>query len=452
MASPTNIVSRIFRPRGMAGQISIIIFGITLLVHTVVTLTIHFSGLSPRSPPLFIVAQQISTMVRMLDALPAADQDALTAAFKAAHVARCASSASVTPRVASSDRANWLVSRIREDIGDPMRPIVVERMPERGASLPEVIVQLQSGVCATLNMNAEEILPRPRRWPIHFGLLTLIVVVGTILLPIALISIWATYHVTRPLAGLVKSVEQFGREGSTGPVAEEGPVEIRRAARAFNLMQERLHRFVEDRTTMLAAISHDFRTILTRLRMRVHGVADPEMQSAMLHDIGLMDAMVASSLSFVRDDVLQEKVERVDLSSVLESLCDEFADMSRQVSYEGPADYRFRCRPLALSRAISNLIENAIKYGSSAIVRLLPIGSSAVQITVEDDGPGIPQSEREKVFEPFYRIDTARTMNVEGVGLGLSIVRTIVHAHGGKIELLDQVPRGLRVQIQLPAR
>jgi signal transduction histidine kinase len=218
-------------------------------------------------------------------------------------------------------------------------------------------------------------------------------------------------------------------------------------------MQNQVKRFVDDRTRMLAAISHDLRTPITRLRLRVEAVVDEgEEQQKMLQDLQRMDAMIASALSFLRDASRDEPVELVDFASLLQSVCDDFVDTGREAQYVGLPTLSLRCRPSMLGRAVTNLIENAIKFGGTATVDLARDKNGFAVLHVDDDGPGIPDLEKKRAFDPFYRLDPARNSEIGGVGLGLSIARSIVQIHSGQIKLVDRKPRGLRVVVSLPAR
>jgi signal transduction histidine kinase len=214
-------------------------------------------------------------------------------------------------------------------------------------------------------------------------------------------------------------------------------------------MRERLRRFNEDRTRMMAAMSHDLRTPLTRLRMRVEMAQGLEDQQKMLDELDMMNGMVESILSFTRDDSKQEARSLVDLSALVEGICEDAVDAGEKVTLSGPRDVTISCRPTAMRRAISNLVDNAIKYGGTVAVTLAPEVDRVV-ILVEDEGPGIPRSEREKVFEPFYRIGSARDPDTGGVGLGLCVTRSIIWEHGGDISLGARKGGGLSVRIGLP--
>ncbi|MBT3361857.1 MAG: HAMP domain-containing protein [Rhodospirillales bacterium] len=259
-------------------------------------------------------------------------------------------------------------------------------------------------------------------------------------LAVILISVLAVWRATAPLALFTRAAERLGRDVNAPAMAEKGPGEVRRAARSFNEMQGRLQNFVADRTQMLAAISHDLRTPITRMKLRAEFVDDEEQRRKMLGDLDEMEAMIAATLSFARDDAAREEREPLDLAQLLRSLCDDYSG-DQGVTYVGA--------PLALKRVFANLIGNAVKYGGTAKVSLAEEKNSIV-ITVDDDGPGIPEEECEKVFTAFYRLEHSRSRETGGVGLGLAVVRSIVRAHGGDVMLSNRAEGGLRATVTLP--
>jgi len=287
--------------------------------------------------------------------------------------------------------------------------------------------------------------PRAEAWPVRLALSTFILV-GV---PLLLLSVWATQKVTNPLRRLAQFAERFGERGSPPPLPTDGTREIRKVAHAFNTILERLHRMVADRTNMLAAISHDLRTPLTRLRLRTEALEDSTMRGKMLRDIQAMDFMVASTLGYIEQQHSRETPEALDIAALMQTLCDDFADSGYDVSYDGPLHCAASCRPIAMERALNNLIDNAVKFGGQVRLSLNP-ADDALVVEVRDDGPGIAAHERENVLKPFYRTDTARGSDAGGVGLGLAIVNTIIQADGGSLQLLDAEPRGLCVRLRLP--
>ncbi len=275
----------------------------------------------------------------------------------------------------------------------------------------------------------------------------LIIVLTTIIALAA--SIVAVRRAARPLSELAIAAERLGTDMAAPSLAEKGPREVRLASRAFNEMQRRLHRFVHDRTQMLAAISHDLRTPLTRIKLRAELLDDPEQRARISADLDEMEAMIAATLAFARDDPARETPVRLDLAALLESLCADAAATGAAVHYSGPEHIIFTGRPTALKRAIANLIDNAVKYGGGAWVTAAET-AAGVRVSVEDHGPGIPQEEQERVFEPFYRIESSRSRSTGGAGLGLSVVRAAARAHGGDVVLVNRPQGGLRAALILP--
>ncbi len=272
-------------------------------------------------------------------------------------------------------------------------------------------------------------------------------------IPIALICvllfIGLVLGFTRPLVRLGAAAERLGIEGDVSLLQESGAPEMRLAARAFNGMQLRLKRLIDDRTQMLAAISHDLKTPLTRLRLRAEFVEDAGLQEKMLGDLAEMEAIVASTLAFARSDARGEPRETIDLADLLQSLAEARADCGSAVDYEGPAHLTAPARPVALRRALGNLIDNGIKYGQAAHLKLRREGDQAV-IEVEDEGPGIPPDQQELVFRPYFRLEGSRSRETGGVGLGLTIARAAIRAEGGDVVLANRPVRGLRVTVYLP--
>ena len=216
-------------------------------------------------------------------------------------------------------------------------------------------------------------------------------------------------------------------------------------------MRERIRKLVDDRTRMLAAMGHDFRTPITRLRLRSEFIADEELRGQILRDLDQMMTMSDSALSFLRDGQAHEDATAIDVATSLQTICDQFSDLGHTVTYRGPDHFTLVARPSDLHRAVANLVDNAVRYGSNTQVRLSR-DEAALRIDVEDDGPGIPDACKTAMLEAFVRGDEARTMDDRaGFGLGLSIARAIAAAHGGTLTLHDRVPHGLIARITLPA-
>jgi signal transduction histidine kinase len=284
----------------------------------------------------------------------------------------------------------------------------------------------------------------PSIWRTHIPLaLTLTAVL------VSVVGVLTVRRIASPLRQLTRAAETLGRGEAVAPLAPRGPEDLRRTTVAFNSMQERLHRFVADRTRMLAAIGHDLRTPLTTLRLRAELVEDPDLQDRMLATIDEMRAMTDSTLSLVGEDAGAEPTRTIDLTALVESVCDDLAELGQPVRFVPGDRLDYRCRPDGLRRALRNLIENAVRYAGGADVRLVA-DDRDVTIIVEDDGPGIPVEHVEEVFAPFFRLEASRSRETGGVGLGLSIARAIARQHGGDIILSQRAP-GLQAAVILPA-
>ncbi|CCG40086.1 ATP-binding protein [Magnetospirillum molischianum] len=281
-------------------------------------------------------------------------------------------------------------------------------------------------------------------WSPHAALSTLAMMVA-----ILVFGSLATSWVGRPLATFAAAADRLGRDVNAPRLPEDGPWEVRRAVAAFNEMQDRIRRFVEDRTQMLAAISHDLRSPITRMRLRMDLLPEGDGRDKMLHDLTEMEAMVASSLEFARDEAVNEATQSIDLAATLAVICDDITDIGLIADFEWSTRLVCACRPTAMKRALTNLIENAARYGREAKVQARRIGST-VEVIVEDRGAGIPVAEREKVFNPFYRLDGSRNRQMGGIGLGMTVARDIIRAHGGDIHLEDRQGGGMRVVVILP--
>jgi signal transduction histidine kinase len=230
---------------------------------------------------------------------------------------------------------------------------------------------------------------------------------------------------------------------------EAGTTETQRAARAFNDMQRRLRSLIENRTSLLAAISHDLRTPLTLLRLRTEAVEDVEERTRMLSTIAEMDSLIGTTLQYAREESATEPRQTTDLTALVQSIVDEMKHAGLPVLMQPAAAISYSCHPAALKRAVRNLLDNAAKHGRGGSIGV-QTNSHAIEITVDDDGPGIPKNELIRVLEPFYRLEGSRSRETGGVGLGLAIAHSIVQAHGGELTLSNRPRGGLRASIVLP--
>lgn len=286
-------------------------------------------------------------------------------------------------------------------------------------------------------LNFSAALFRPTTTEHATVLSTTAMAVGILLLGLLVVRI-----IGRPLRDLSDAADRIGGAGPAAAISETGPREVRHAAQAFNRMQGRIDRLISDRTHALAAVSHDLRTPIARLRLRAGFVDDAEAARAIDADLDEMESMIDSTLAYLRGQTDEEARRPADLVAMLETLCDAAADAGASVSYAGPPQSRLLCSPVTLKRAFANLIDNAVKYGGGAKVTLED-GPIEVIVRVTDQGPGIPESEMERVFEPFERLETSRNRGTGGSGLGLTIARRAIEQHGGSLCLANGAGGGL---------
>ncbi len=287
-----------------------------------------------------------------------------------------------------------------------------------------------------------------RSWGLDDGARSLIVVL-LVLISTALVTLVATRRLARPLQHFTQGARRFGADFRAPPIEPVGPHEIRQAILAFNSMQAQLRHFIQDRTQMLAAISHDLRAPLTRLRLRGEFIEDVDQQQKLFRDVDEMQAMINTALEFFRDDARLEQATQLDLAELLQTLIDDYRDQDIDLTFRGPPRLVYFGRPLGLKRVMTNLMDNAIHYGTAPEIKLQQKNGEVV-VRVLDRGPGIPVEHREQVFLPFYRLEGSRNKSTGGVGLGLSTARAIVLEHGGTLTLAERQGGGLEAVVVLP--
>lgn len=277
-----------------------------------------------------------------------------------------------------------------------------------------------------------------------------VVTVASAILLIAALSIWTAKRSLRPIDQLVDAARRLGVERHASPIDTQGLGDFTVIGDAINEMQNRIKGFIDERTQMLAAISHDLRTSLTRLRLTAEELPEDEAKHTLIRNMEEMEQMVSATLTFAGDDLKREQSEHVDIAALLITICDSFSDMGARAEYSGPDHLFAVCQPVAIKRAFVNVIDNAIKYGDLAHVEL---GSTEqfIRVTIRDHGPGIPAELVERAFRPFSRLEQSRNRETGGVGLGLAIARDIVSAHGGTISLRTRAEGGLEAELLLPA-
>ena len=310
------------------------------------------------------------------------------------------------------------------------------------------------GVCESINVRLRDgemlrlqVLPPAPSPIIHKTDYRMII--AMFLVSIALMAYIVARMTTRPLKQLAQAAKDLGNDINHPPLALSGASEIRQASAAFNAMQARIRQYIFQRTQMLAAITHDLQTPLTRMRLRLEKVADRDLQERLVGDLSAMQEMVREGLDLARSMDTSETMQALDLDSLLDSVASDATDGGQQVELKGNAGMALLGRPMALRRCLVNLIDNAVKYGQSARVSV-ERAAGAARIRIRDNGPGIAPGELARVFEPFYRVETSRSRESGGTGLGLTIARNIAEQHGGSIALINHPEGGLEVTLILP--
>jgi signal transduction histidine kinase len=341
------------------------------------------------------------------------------------------------------DQYKVSVGRIRR--GHPDKEVIAlvpEKRRANGTTALDVTVGMPDGDAVMFRVAAPMPDP-PLPWQLFIQLGVLTLVLGVVLFLV-------TRGITRPLSKLALAADAVGQSVRHPPLTEEGVREIRDATRAFNTMQDRLLRYLDSRTSVLAAMSHDLRTPLTRMRLRVEAVSEERLRTRFAADLDEMEALVHGALALFKGLEDDERFERVDVNELLDSLYAEYVELGSLVVLEGKALESIQGKPRALKRCLRNLVDNALKFGQRATISVAD--GDALVIRVADEGPGIPEDMLERVFEPFYRLETSRNRDTGGTGLGLSIARDVVQMHGGSITLRNRPEGGLIAELRLPRR
>jgi signal transduction histidine kinase len=429
---------RAFMPNRISGQIALIIIGSLLLIHVVLTAAFF---LTRRGPPPQAAHEELATLIELISASPQARRAALVSEIGATFPRFDLALTDHWPegRPVHDMEAAGLAHRLGPDYSVTTIPGAEPAGPDKSHGLA---IRLKDGAIVTAHL-----MPMPP--PPVFGSPVTITLMA-IAVSAAFLALWAARGLVGPLRRFAWAAENFSPNGEIALLPERGPYEVRAAARALNQMRKRIRGLIEDRTRMLAAVSHDLRTPITRLRLRCEFIEDAAARAQMLDELSHMSAMVESVLYFLRDGRRREKATMIDLATSLQTICDQFADTGHDVSYDGPDHVVISAFADELHRAITNLIDNAVRHGGKTEVRVT-LSTPAVTVAIEDDGPGIPDAGKAAMFEPFVRGDAARGMNNQtGFGLGLSIAKTVIEAHSGTLTLLDREPHGLIAAIMLP--
>ncbi len=422
------------------GHILIIISGSTIVTFMVLC-TLLFIPKGPPGPPWpWQTTYRIGSLVHILRATPPEHQAAIIAA---AQEPGMQFSWQVHPGRCSVQTFNtWdLRKTLSYELGGQSDIEVNACNPQEPRKHIQVIVPMGKQF---LVAKVDSIGREPTRFTFPTLCAALFLLIG-----IAVMSVWAIARIISPLRALSETADAFSRDITVVPVKEEGPHEIRRVAQTFNLMQQRIAQYMQSRNKMLAAISHDLRTPLTRMRLCLDTYPTDIARIKIIRDIELMNKLIGSALMFIRTGSDGEQPDWIDLNALMSTLCDEYEDGGLNIDYDSPPGLNLYCKPDAIQRVLTNLIDNAAAY-SQHISIVASQTEKLVTLAIIDDGPGINPEMLERVKEPFFRLDNGRHSRPGSNGLGLSIVNEIVLLHGGTFHLTNASPTGLIATVTLP--
>jgi signal transduction histidine kinase len=468
-------------PRTLFARMVLVLLG-GLLVAQFLSLAVHWrerGEFITRTAGVYS-AERVADIIRLLDATPAAERARIVGVINSPRmrITLAAAEADVESAPELADEAAQYAALLQDTLGTayPLKVGVTEarrrggpgsgsgRMhgygkaaedgaaprtgygggtrPFRGVSFV-VQTHLTDGTALTLDARRpQEAINWPSR--LLISLAVLLVIVGAV-------TLFAVRWVTRPLNTLAVAAGDLGNDLNRPPLNEGGPLEVSRAARAFNAMQAKLAALIADRTRIFSAMSHDLKTPITRLRLRTELLDDAALREKFAGDLREMEAMVGAALDFMRGVDTQEAARPIDMLALLESIAADAREVGGRVSVAGAARAPYRGRAQLLKRLLVNLVDNAVQYGGSAAV-VVDDSATALRIVVRDEGPGIAAGELERVFEPFYRVEASRNRATGGSGLGLTIARNIARAHGGDVILKNRAGGGLEAELTLPRR
>lgn len=387
------------------------------------------------------LAQRIASIYRVVDAQTGPQRQPMATLLSTPSLQIHIVDAAPPPAVAAPSMLDDLPGHIIEVLGQRAEVRATE-LPQMGRFAFKLHLRLSSGEWLRLHGSAPEgVFALP--WNLLFNL-------GLMLVAVVLLVAMAARSTVRPLTELARAANSLSRDLRSPPVPETGPTEVREAAHAFNAMQKRIRSGIEERERFLAAVSHDLKTPLTRMRLRTEMMADPQLRAQLQADTDDMMELLDRTLDFLRGKAVEEPLQRVDLVALVESLVEDYQSLGT-VTLQAPDALQWSCRPKALKRALTNLIDNALKYGGQAHM-VLATGPSGVEVLVQDKGPGLPEDELQKVFEPFYRVEHSRNRDTGGAGLGLAIVRQIARSHGGDVDLSNRAEGGLQARLSMVSK
>lgn len=428
-------------PNSLATRIALILVaGLVLSQALAFGTVIHERYQAATSMMMVYLEKDVASSVALLDHLPASERPAWVG-----RLARRYYDFSVDPALASAPPSDVEPDALSEQLAGTIEQAVGKRYPVKatmaGPGLVRMRLTLSDGAPLSIDLRASRGMPLSPWLPVQMA---------AQLLVLGACSWLAVRLATRPLARLAQAADELGADLRASPLALDGPTEVARAARAFNAMQERIAANVAERMQILAAVSHDLQTPITRMRLRTDLMDDSVERDKMQRDLLEMQTLVREGVSFARSLHQQtEPARRVDLDALLASIVADYTDAGRAVTLTGAIGDTVVTRPRALGRVLGNLVDNALKFSGAAELEVARQADGSIAIAVLDRGPGIPASERENVFQPFYRLETSRNRDTGGTGLGLAIARQLAHSLGGDLVLGERDGGGLAARLTL---
>mgnify|MGYP003336094869 FL=1 len=461
-----------FLPRTLFARMVLVLLG-GLIVAQFLSFAVHW-----RERGEFVMrsaglnsAERVAEIIKLLDATPREERARIVGVLNSPplRISLAAVEGAVETAPEQAEEAAQYEALLKEVLGEgyPLKVGVTEAMRrggpgfgrmhgfDNGGGMPGggrrpfallsfvVQTQLHDGTAVTLDARRPQ---DTQNWPLR-----MLINLSVLLAVVCAVTLLATRWVTRPLKTLAAAAEELGNDLKRPPLDEGGPLEVGRAARAFNAMQAKLDALISDRTRIFSAMSHDLKTPITRLRLRTEMLDDPVLREKIAQDLKEMEDMVGAALDFMRGLDSSEPAQPVDIMALIESIATDAREVGGAVEIAGAAAAPFTGHAQALKRCLTNLVDNAVKYGNRASIAVED-GAHALRICVRDAGPGIPAAELARVFEPFYRVEASRNRATGGNGLGLTIARNVARAHGGELVLRNRAEGGLEAELTLPRR
>lgn len=457
-------------PKTLFGQILLALFGVLLLVQMIgLWLLIDDRGRLNYKLLAEYSAQRMAGIAAVLDQAPPAERPELVRALSVLPTRLSMTIPWAGDRIDHSAEARLFVREALRQMPEPLDLQVLQfeplephsvdvhvsilghgGPPQGSRSLHDKVfartyvaqVRLHDGAVVTFNhMLPASTISLPYR---------LVALLGLLCLSTVAVSIWIVRRLTRPLADFASAAAGFAHNLHQPALAESGPTEIRQVAHAFNAMQRDISRLVDTRAQALSAVSHDLRLPITRMRLRLEGEISREVREKLHHDLAEMDTMIGQTLDFLRAGATTEALVPVSLDALLDSLIEDMEELGAHITREGSCQQPIKARPHSLRRCFANLLDNARFYGRGQIHVHITDCATQVRVDIRDNGPGIPQSELEKVFEPYFRVEASRARHTGGTGLGLAIAKAIAENHGGSIALACAPGEGTTATVTLP--